>query len=72
MLIVLAALGVIIVFVICFLSVQWWIAHSANTQSNESMRVRRTLENGARTLGGSDFLRDYPPRAESERPKQDR
>ena len=72
MLIVLAAIGVIIVFIICFMIVQWWIARQRPTpQMSESARVHRTLENGARTLGGSDFLREYPPPEDPAPPAQD-
>jgi hypothetical protein len=72
MLIILAALGVIVVFMICFRITQWWIAHQRSSASlNESAQVRRTLENAARTLGGSDFLREYPPPNDSERSGHD-
>ncbi len=69
---ILAAVGVIIVFVICFLIVQWWIARQKpNVQLSDSARVRRTLENTAQTLGGSDFLRQYPPPDDSDRTTRD-
>ena len=54
-----AAAGIIIVFWIVF-----WVVHKsvARTSHNTDDVVGpRTLENGARTLGGSDYLRLYPP-----------
>lgn len=71
MLIVLAAAFVIAVFIICFAVVQWWIRRRPGSQSDGSQQVRRTLENAAQTLGGSDFLRQYPPIEEVKPPTHD-
>lgn len=57
--IVFAAVVIIIVFWIVFWLVQKSVARTPRT--NDARDVRRTLENGAWTLGGSDFLRTYPP-----------
>lgn len=54
-----AAAGIIIVFWIVFWVVQKSVARTPHTP--DARDVRRTLENGARTLGGSDYLRLYPP-----------
>ncbi len=54
-----AAIGVMAVFWIAFWLVQKFMVQKP--QSSDARHVRRTLENGARTLGGSDFLRSYPP-----------
>lgn len=56
--IVIAAAGIILVFWVVFWLVQQAVARTPHTES--ASEVRRTLENGARTLGGSDFLRSYP------------
>ena len=70
---ILAVIGVMLVFIVCFLIVQWAIRHAARNAppESEAARVRRTLENGARTLGGGDYLRTYPPLEEHD-PKRDK
>ncbi len=54
-----AAALIIVVFWIVFWLVQKSVARTPRT--TDARDVRRTLENGAWTLGGSDFLRSYPP-----------
>ncbi len=67
-LILLAAMGVIVVFLIAFGIVQWSIARAPRSgPRGEDAQVRRTLENAAQTFGGSDYLRLYPP-PEEQRP----
>ncbi len=59
---VLAAVGIIGVFLIVFWIVQRFIARAAPpSPPDEPAQVRRTLENAAQTLGGSDYLRLYSP-----------
>ncbi len=57
--IVFAAAGVIGVFWVVFWLVQKAVARTLHSFGPDE--VRRTLENGAQTLGGSDYLRLYPP-----------
>lgn len=66
--IVFAVAVIIIVFWIVFWLVQKSVARTQHT--NDARDVRRTLENGAWTLGGSDFLRMYPSvESEDETPR---
>ncbi len=65
--IVLAAVGIIGIFLIVFWIVQRSIAQvSLPAQPDEPAQVRRTLENAAQTLGGSDYLKLYPPVGEED------
>jgi len=57
--IVFAAAVIIVIFWIVFWLVQKSVARTSRT--DDARDVRRTLENGVWTLGGSDFLRMYPP-----------
>jgi hypothetical protein len=57
--IVFAAAVIIAVFWTVVWLVQKFAARTSRT--TDARDVRRTLENGAWTLGGSDFLRSYPP-----------
>ncbi len=60
--IALAVAGIIGVFLIVFWLVQRSIARTAPPeQQDEPAQIRRTLENAAQTLGGSDYLKLYPP-----------
>ncbi len=65
---ILAVIGVMLVFIVCFLIVQWAIRRAARSAplDNQAVQVRQTLENAAQTLGGSDYLRTYPPLEEQE------
>lgn len=67
---ILAVIGVMLVFIVCFLIVQWAIRLAARNAPPEieAARVRRTLENGAQTLGGSDYLHTYLPLEEKDPP----
>jgi hypothetical protein len=68
--IVFAAAGIIVVFLVVVWIVQKSIARTRRT--DDARDVRRTLQNAARTLGGSDFLRVYPPvEREEEKPGGD-
>lgn len=57
--IIIAALGIMAIFWIAFWLVQKFMVR--RPQPSDAPNVRRTLVTGARMLGGSDFLRSYPP-----------
>ncbi len=54
--IVFAAVGIIVIFWVVF-----WLAQRVASHASDARDVRHTLETGARMLGGSDYLRSYPP-----------